>query len=235
MNKFVRYPLFFVIFFLTGILTAYLTFIILTTTKSHEVPVLVGTSLLDANKTLHEMKLFIKIEGETYDADIPAGYILKQEIPAGNRIKEGRTIGVIISKGPKMLYVPMLSGLLIDEAETLIKQNNIQLERIIRVHSPTVEKNRVIGQDPNPEEQGAGGMTLIVSAGSYDEVLICPSFHDMSIDKARDLAQKLGLETLISGDGTVVESQVPYASSLIKKGDTIRLKLAEEKENKWWF
>jgi len=227
MNKFVRYPLFFVIFFLTGILTAYLTFIILTTTKSHEVPVLVGTSLLDANKTLHEMKLFIKIEGETYDADIPAGYILKQEIPAGNRIKEGRTIG--------MLYVPMLSGLLIDEAETLIKQNNIQLERIIRVHSPTVEKNRVIGQDPNPEEQGAGGMTLIVSAGSYDEVLICPSFQDMSIDRARDLAQKLGLETLISGDGTVVESQVPHASSLIKKGDTIRLKLAEEKENKWWF
>lgn len=235
MKKIVRYPLYLGILLFTGILTAYLTFVVLTTTKSHDVPVLVGSSLLEANKTLHEMKLFIKIEGETYDADIPAGYILKQEIPAGNKIKEGRTIGVIISKGPKMLYVPMLSGLLIDEAEGLIRQNNIQLERIIRVHSPTVEKNRVIGQDPNPEEQGAGGMTLIVSAGSYDEILICPSFQDMSIEKARDLAQKLGLDTLTSGEGTVVESQTPVSSALIKKGDAVRLKLVEEKENKWWF
>lgn len=235
MKQLLRYSLYFLVFLIIGIITAYTTFIVLTTTKSHEVPVLVGSSLLEANKSLHEKKLFIKIEGETFDADIPAGYILKQEIPAGNRIKEGRTIGVIISKGPKMLYVPMLSGLLIDEAETIIKQNNIQLERIIRVHSPTVEKNRVIAQDPNPEEQGVGGMTLVVSAGGYDEMLICPSFLNMTIENAKELALKLGLDPLISGDGSVVESQTPYASALVKKGDSVRLKLAEEKENKWWF
>jgi serine/threonine-protein kinase len=235
MKKIIKNSLITILFIITGALAAYVTFVLLTSTKNHEVPVLAGKSILDANKLLSEKKLFLKIEGESYDADVPAGYIIRQVIPAGNKIKEGRTIGVIISKGPKILYIPILSGLTLDDAEELIQQNNIKVDRIIKVHSPTVEKNKVIAQDPNPEEQGAGGITLIVSMGNYDDILVCPSFTGMAAEDAKNLARQIGLETTMTGEGNKVGSQSPPAQSLVKKGDAVRLELKETSEFKWWF
>jgi beta-lactam-binding protein with PASTA domain len=129
----------------------------------------------------------------------------------------------------------MLAGLLIDEAENIAQQNNIKIDRIIKVHSDTVENNMVIAQDPNPEEHGAGGVSLIVSTGNYDNYLICPSFKNMDIDKARELAHSLGLDISISGSGNKIGSQSPSAYALVKSGDLIKLELTEEKESKWWF
>lgn len=235
MKNTARLPLFLILFVAVAIVSAYLTFYLLTSTKSHEVPGLAGKSLLEANKLLGERKLFLKIVGETYDADVPAGHIMKQEIPEGRTIKEGRTIGVIISKGPKMLYIPMLSGLTLDDAQILIQQNNIKLDRVAKVHSAVAEKNTVIAQDPNPEEQGAGGITLVVSAGNYDDTVICPSFTNMAVDDAKNLARQIGLEPVTSGEGKKVDSQSPPARSLVKKGDQVRFELKEESEFRWWF
>lgn len=224
-----------ILFACIAVLTGYITYYFLTTTKSYEVPYLAGKSLLDANKLLIDKKLYLRIEGEAHDADIPSNYILKQNIPAGNLVKAGRTIGVIISKGPKMLYVPMLSGLVLDDAEELARQNNIKIDRIITVHSHTVERNRVIAQDPNPEEYGSGGITLIVSMGPYDDIFVCPSFKDLPIAEAKQLAQSLGLYISISGSGNKVSAQDPKASSLIKRGVTMHLELTEERDRKWWL
>jgi beta-lactam-binding protein with PASTA domain len=226
---------YFIIFSVTGILVAYITFFILSSTKSYEVPDLTGKSLIEANKVLSGKNLYLKIDGESHDADIASGYILKQDIPAGNLIKAGRRIGVIISKGPKILYTPMLAGLLIDDAEEIAQKSHIKIDKIIKVHSNTIDNNMVIAQDPNPEEHGSGGLSLIVSVGGYDDYMICPSFKGLGIDKARELAQMTGLDISIRGSGSKIGSQSPVASSLIKKGALIKLELEEEKEKKWWF
>ncbi len=235
MKNLLKGLIYFITFSFTGIIIAYATFTILSSTKSYEVPNLVGKSLLESNKVLTDTNLYLKIDGESYDADIPSGHILKQDIPAGKPIKSGRKIGVVISKGPKILYTPMLAGLTIDEAEEIAQQNRIKIEKIIKVHSDTAEKNMVIAQDPNPEEQGAGGVSLIVSIGDYEQYLICPSFKEMDIEKARELARKSGLDISVEGEGTKVASQSPPASALVKKGDLVKLSVKEDRGTKWWF
>ncbi|MEE9523879.1 MAG: PASTA domain-containing protein [Thermodesulfovibrionales bacterium] len=226
---------YFIIFSVTGIIIAYITFYILSSSRSYEVPYLTGKSLLEANKILSGKNLYLKIAGESYDADIASGHILRQDIPAGKLIKTGRRIGVIISKGPKILYTPMLAGLLIDDAEEIAQKSNIKIDTIIKVHSDTIDNNMVIAQDPNPEEHGGGGLSLIVSVGGYDDYIICPSFKDLGIDKARELSQMTGLDISISGSGSKIGSQSPVTSSLVKRGALIKLELVEEKETKWWF
>lgn len=235
MKKMLKAVLYFVFFIAVGIVSAYFTFYFLSTTVNYEVPNLSGKNLLEANRLLNEKNLILKIEGEAYDADIPSGYILKQTIPAGNLIKTGRRVGVIISKGPKILYTPVFSGLLLEEAENLARRNNIKIDGIIKVHSGGVENDRVIAQDPNPEEHGAGGITLIVSVGPRDDFLVCPLFKDMRIDEAKELAQRLGLYITTSGEGSKVAAQNPPVPSLVKKGDTIKLELEEEEEIRWWL
>lgn len=235
MRRAFRYPLVAFLFLALVMSAAYVTFYLITSTESYEVPPLTGKSMVETNKLLGNRKIFVKIVGEAYDAEIPAGHILRQEIPAGRQIKAGRTIGVIISKGPKMLYVPMLSGLTLDEAEELVQQHNIKLERVIKVHSSTAEENKVIAQDPNPEERGAGGITLVVSAGNYEDILICPSFVDMPVEEAMAYARRIGLEPISSGEGRKVGSQSPAPQTIVKKGDQVRLELKDEWEFKWWF
>ncbi|MGW8273341.1 MAG: PASTA domain-containing protein, partial [Thermodesulfovibrionales bacterium] len=204
-----RYALLAFLFLALVMSAAYVTFYLITSTESYEVPALTGKSMLEANRLLGDRKLFLKIVGEAHDAEIPTSHILRQDIPAGRQIKAGRTIGVIVSKGPKMLFVPMLSGLTLDEAEELVQQNNIKLDRVIKVHSATAEEGKVIAQDPNPEERGAGGMTLVVSAGNYEDILICPSFVDMTVEQAMAYARRLGLEPISSGESRKVGSQSP--------------------------
>jgi len=235
MKNLVRAVGYFVVFSVTGILIAYFTFYVLSSTESFEVPDLVGRSLLEANNLLTDRDLYLKVTGEAYDADIPSGHILQQDVPAGKLIKAGRRIGVIISKGPRILYTPMLSGLTIDEAESIAQQNNIRIEKIIKVHSSTAESGMVIAQDPNPEEHGAGGISLIVSIGDYDRYVVCPSFTDMELKKALKVAQAAGIDIATSGSGTVVGSQSPAERTLIKRGSLVKLTLKEREESGWWF
>ena len=78
MNNLLKGITYFIIFSVTGIIIAYLTFYVLSSTKSYEVPYLTGKSLLEANKILTDKNLYLKIDGEAYEADIPSGFIMKQ-------------------------------------------------------------------------------------------------------------------------------------------------------------
>ncbi len=227
---------FFIVFFCITVAAGYVTFMILTSAKSIEVPHLKGKSLLEANEILSGMKLYLKIEGEQYDMEIPSGYILKQKIPAGEKIKEGRTIRVVISKGPHVRYMPDFTGIRLKDAEEMVAMQNINIKKVIYVHSDSIEKDIVISQRPAPEEKGEKELTLIVSSGDYDVRYYCPDFIGKSVGEAKELAKSLGLELEISGPGEKITNQDPQPESIVRKGDIIHLELQKEEETLFqWF
>jgi len=70
--------------------------------KSVVVPDVQGKSMIEANTILKNEGLYIRVEGEDYDPAVPEGFIVRQDIPSGNKVKEGREIKVIVSKGPRI-------------------------------------------------------------------------------------------------------------------------------------
>jgi serine/threonine-protein kinase len=216
-------------------LSSFFTFRILGSQKTVTVPELVGKSLVDANKLIFQKKLYLKIDGEEFSTEIPSGHIIRQDIPAGNKIKEGRTIHILVSKGPKRNYMPYFIGLTIDEAKKLAQEKKIHIKRIIKVHSNSFEKGIVIAQRPTSEERGGDTITLVISRGAYPVYYRCPDFTVMSLEEAKNMADRLGVELELLGYGSKVASQSPKPGSLIKKGDIVRLKLEyrEEQQLKW--
>jgi len=168
MNRFVKIPLYIGILFIVGMVAGHLTFKILSLSNTVEVPDLKGKSVTDAVNVLQAKGLHLLGAAEDYDSDIPAGYIVRQDIPAASDVKEGRGIKVVVSKGPKVQYVPDVVGMKLDEAETVLAERSIRIAKVINVHSD-VDKNIIIAQRPESDEKGGENFRVIVSLGSFEE------------------------------------------------------------------
>jgi eukaryotic-like serine/threonine-protein kinase len=224
MHKLIRFSLYFFAFILLGLIFGYLTFKVLSFSRTVEMPNLYGKSLLESNRLLTSKDLYLKIEGEDYDSAVPPGIIIRQDVPAGNKVKERRAIKVVISKGPRVKSVPALVNETLVDAESLLLQKGLKIREIM-VHSDTVEKGKIVAQKPEPDEQASDTITVLVSLGPYDKFYYCPDFKGMSAEQANDLIKKLSMKVSIEGSGEIVEAQRPDPGRQIKTGDTIYLKL----------
>ena len=226
LHKFIRYPLYIFAFILLGLIFGYLTFKALSFSRTVDVPDLYGKSPLESNKLLSNKGLYLKIEGEDYDSTIATGNIIRQDVPAGKKVKERRGIKVVISKGSRVKYVPMIANETITNAESMLLQKGLKIARLIMVHSDIVEKDRIIAQRPGTEEQVSDMITVLVSLGPYEYIYHCPDFKGMSLEQANVLIRKLNLKLSTEGSGEMIGSQKPEPGKQIKTGDTIYLKLS---------
>jgi len=212
-------------FILLGLIFGFLTFKILSFSRTVEVPDLYGKSSVEASKLLREKGLNLKIEGEDYDSSILPGHILKQDVPAKKKVKEGRGIKVILSKGPRVQSIPVLVTETLSNAEALLIQKGLKIAKVIRVHSNKIEKDRIIAQDPEPTEKVSDYITVLVSSGPHEVIYYCPDFKDMPADEAKELIERLNLKMVTSGSGDLVRAQKPKPKTYVKTGDTIYLQL----------
>ena len=225
MYKLFKIPLALLAFIIIGLAFGFLTFKVLSFSRTVQVPDLRGKSVVEANKILTDKGLYLKVEGEDYDSSIPSGNIVKQDIPGGHTVKERRGIKVVISKGPRVKSIPMLVNETLADAETLLIKNGLKIGKVIIVHSDQVDKDKVIAQKPGPDEPVSDNITLLVSLGPYDRRYICPDFKGMPLEQANILMRKLNLHAETEGTGEIIEEQKPEPGKQIKTGDTIYLKL----------
>ncbi|MGB9710533.1 MAG: PASTA domain-containing protein [Thermodesulfovibrio sp.] len=150
-----------------GFLAGYFSLTIFVSGGTIEVPDLRGKDIVQANQILKEKGLYIRIDGEEY-SEIPAGTVSRQIPPAGTKVKKGREIGVVISKGLRFTTLPDVRGLSYEEAEKILNEKGIPVEKIIKIHSEMYPENTVIAQSPEPEE-GGKAIKLIVSLGKNED------------------------------------------------------------------
>lgn len=169
MKSFIKIPVYTVALLAIGIISAHITFKLLSFSRTVVVPDMRSKTMIEANSMLREKGLYIRLEGEDYDSYIHQGNIIRQDIPQGSEVKEGREIGIVLSKGPRVQYVPDVVGHSIDRAESVLKEKGIRLGKIIYVHSDKFPKNIIIAQRPETNESGGDVFRIIVSRGGYGE------------------------------------------------------------------
>lgn len=167
--KIFKYFIYLAILSIIGIVSGHFTFELLSYGRTVVMPDLTGKALEEAGKLLSSKKLHMRLDGDMHDIHIPQGHILRQDIPPGNKVKEGREVGVILSKGPRIRNVPDLTGITLDAAETVLTDKGLKINKIIYVHSNHIEKNFIIAQRPEPHESGGDAFSVVVSLGKFPE------------------------------------------------------------------
>ncbi|MHB8927025.1 MAG: Stk1 family PASTA domain-containing Ser/Thr kinase [Bacillota bacterium] len=196
------------------------------------VPNLTGHTRTEAETALGNLGLKMKIVGDgEYNKDVPSGAISRQDPSASDQVKEGRTIQVWLSLGPKVVPVPNLAGRTEREAEVLLQGANLVRGQRNTDYSNEVQENYIISQSPNPgtELREGAAVDIVVSQGPRPEAFPLP---DYSGETWQNVQVRLSQVKLVTGDlstqmserpiGTVLRT-VPVAGSPVRPGDKVSL------------
>jgi serine/threonine-protein kinase len=222
--------LFRIVFYLAGFITVgviavFLILEVIGLNRTVTVPSLIGMDVSEARGLLEGKGLSLKVEGEEYDAEVPEGHIMRQDVKPGEEVGRGTVIKIFISKGANILSMPSFEGQPLEDVKLTLINLGLETGRITWVHSDTVEKGRIIAQRPLPGNVGSNKVNFLVSLGPYDVSYKCPSFVNLTIDDARALADRLGLRLIEREDGGRVIFQKPEAGVIVKRGDTVEVTL----------
>lgn len=168
MKKLLKIIISLILFFVIGMLAGHLTLTALSFSRSVTVPDLKGKSLIEASALVKEHGLYLRIEGEDFDAAASAGTVMRQDVPSGTSVKQGREIKVLLSKGARVKYIPDLVGQPLDSVEDILRAKGIKIAKIIYAHSDAVPKDTIIAQRPEANEMNGDAFSVIVSLGPFD-------------------------------------------------------------------
>ena len=220
------------------------TMAVLNITNPPEVsmPNVVGLSKEEAQIEIEEAKLVFEVSGEEYNKDVPEGFVISQD-PAYmenyNKVKQGSTVSVVISKGQEKTTVPNVEGKEKEEAIKMLEDANLEAE-IIEETSKTVEEGYVISQETDPDSEAYAGDTvkIHVSTGTGIKQVTVQSVIGQTESNATNALQGLGLKVNVSyeedtsKDNGIVLKQSIDSGKVVDEGTTITITVNRVAETK---
>ena len=162
------------------------------TRQGAEVPVpeLVGLSELQAERALAEEQLRLSKASEQWSPDVPRGFVMSQDPPAGSTVKRGRRVSVIVSLGAQGTSVPLVTGETMRQAQAVIEGAGLRVGRVARAWSDEVGRDLVLGSDPPGETlvDQETAVNLLVSLGPTPRSYVLP---DLRGQEATTVARSL--------------------------------------------
>ena len=213
----------------------------LTNPAEVEMPNVVGLSKEEAQQEIEAAKLVFEVEKEEYSSEVPEGYVISQNptyMEKYNKVKEGSTVSVVISKGQEKTTVPKVVGMKQDEAVAALEEANLKAE-IVEETSRTVEEGYVISQETDAETEVNAGDTVIihVSTGTGIKQVTVVNVVGQDEATAKQTLQNLGLvvnvtyQTSTTDNGKVAKQSIE-ANKVVDEGTAITLTVNQVAETK---
>ncbi|MFJ2190405.1 Stk1 family PASTA domain-containing Ser/Thr kinase [Kitasatospora sp. NPDC087861] len=150
---------------------------------------------------------------ETFSESVPAGQVIATDPGVGARTRKSDTVTVTVSKGPKRIAVPDLTGKTSDQAADALTALQLTRGGVTGTYSDTVPEGVVISSSPAAGQllQENTAVALVVSKG----MVPIPDVTGMSKDDAAKALQAAGFTMQTSGVNLFgtgkVSSQSPAA------------------------
>ncbi|MET9673764.1 Stk1 family PASTA domain-containing Ser/Thr kinase [Streptomyces sp. NPDC006482] len=118
-----------------------------------DVPDVTGETVADATAALQEAGLTVRIAPERIHSPEDTGAVAAQSLAEGSRAAEGDTITLTVSKGPKLIEVPDVTGETTDDARTALEDAGfeVKVEKSFPFLGNTVGSQSVKGGSTAPE------------------------------------------------------------------------------------
>ena len=109
------------------------------------IPDVAGKKKAKAKETITNAKLIMKVSDRKWSDKVAKGKVISQDKKAGEKIEEGNTISVVISKGVEQVKVPKVEGETLEEAQKALKKAKLKVDSS-RTYSSSVEEGKIISQ-----------------------------------------------------------------------------------------
>ncbi|MBC9732118.1 Stk1 family PASTA domain-containing Ser/Thr kinase [Nocardioides marmotae] len=192
-------------------------------------PGVLGLDRAAAVERLEAAGLEAEIGPRAFSRTVPAGEVMSTDPAPGDRVLDGGTVTVTISKGEELYDVPKLRGMTEDEAQDALAELKLEFGGSTQRWSEDVPQGVVLASDPKPGTTLRPGsvVDLVVSKGR--KPIKVKDWTGEDADTARQRMEAQGLVVEVTGEehsdevaeGDVI-SQDPVGATLFK-GDTVEL------------
>ena len=219
---------------LSGIIYAILGY----TSGDVTVPDVKGKTIVEAEAILTKEKLGYTLT-EAYDAKVTPGVVIKQTPGAHTRVKAGRKITLVVSKGPEPGVVPDLKKKKLNDATLMLEKAKLKVGTVTVKYEAGAPKGTVISQSIASGSKVSEGTSVDLVVNISDNQTVVPSLAGMSLSEAQSALSSAGLSvgsvsatSSDSAKNTVLSSD-PGAGSVLDKGSSVTLVVsAGKKEEK---
>lgn len=196
------------------------------------VPSVMKKHIVEALDIMSQSGLTLEVRSQEFDPVVPKHSVIRQDPSAGQRVKRGRKIAVILSKGPRETRVPELRGETWGRSATILKAFGFKVGRVSWVESKFHQENSIIAQFPTPDSHIERGkeVNLLVSKGKLRVAYVMPDLVGQDLSAAlrvlRNSSLRVGkvIKTEYPGVqvGAILRTE-PKAGYRIRSGDGVRL------------
>lgn len=196
------------------------------------VPDLRNTSELQATESLTRLGLKVKVGRSEYDPQVPKDYVVSQSPRANESLKEGRTVTLVTSLGPRTGRVPDVAKQTLRQARGVIEHAGLAVGRISRVKRAGEERESVIATNPPAGEELREGevVDLVIAVAGGGPSYLMPDLTKQDLFFVRDKLEKLGFRVASvryeAQEGvfpnTIVD-QRPKPGARIREGESVEL------------
>ncbi|WP_431861384.1 PASTA domain-containing protein [Micrococcus terreus] len=123
------------------------------------VPDLTGLTVDQATQALEQLGLDLEVAGSEHSTEVQAGRISSQD-PAEGQLRPGETVQVTESLGPRLVEVPDLTDLDLEQARQLLEDAGFQVEETTILGDVFGDGSRVRSQNPDAGTEAEEGSTV---------------------------------------------------------------------------
>lgn len=179
--------------------------------ERYPMPDVFGKTLEQATAALTSNNLKVGNVSQAYHPSGAKGTVIETGVAAGQLVKPGTSIDLVLSKGPEPIKVPNVVNQAQAVATQAIKNAGLSVE-VTTANSKDVEKGAVISQDPAPGKELIAGDSVQIKVSEGPKSVKVPDVKGMKIAEATDTLEQAGFQV-----------EVKYATNL---GSRLGLALA---------
>ncbi len=212
--------------------------------RQTNVPKVVGMTPHDAESALESQGLVLERTDRFYSGEVPAGRIVSQAPPPGERVRRGWRVRVAESMGPQRVTIPDLAGDSERSAEINIRRRGLELGTMAVAEIPDATPDQIVAQSPpaNAVNVSAPKVSVLVAAAEDRKSYVMPDLRGNTEDQAVNAIVGAGLkvgsitsepvagaegsspESVAAGPPMVVKT-VPGAGQRVWDGQSVSLEV----------
>jgi len=147
-----------------------------------------------ARRRLAELGLESEIQDSVTNPNLRPNTVLEQTPKPGTRIKKGRAVFLVITKGKEYVQMPVLNGLTYKEAKLILSQINLNIDSTEYIYHYDYPKDVICEQSIHPGMLVSiyTGLTIKISNGPPVQTYIVPDIFGLSLDAATHKIEESG-------------------------------------------
>ena len=152
------------------------------------VPQFLGMTFGQAEQLASSSNIGLRVVAHRNDFHAPKDVIIGQLPSAGEKVREGRVIDVILSDGVPLVSVPNVSNMSLRDAKLTLSNGHLTLGAVSETKNLDVIAGQVLNQRPDPFTQVPAGSAVDVEVATGRPQMYAPNFIGLQVSLVKRAA-----------------------------------------------